>query len=256
MGKIKKIGIGFGIGILSFFVIGISYGMYVVHVNETMIPLKNITQSENSMMVEKDQSTAMQDESQIKLLNEIQEEEKQLQYVEELKQKDASELNFADKTILKDPQKYKEQSEQRLQRLNALKQQGLEYLDTEKEILDYVFSYQGRDNQGNNLQTEMILYFTDKYVDTFSEKNQFAENNKFYVTTADTSDNIEISINDFVNERYRYAIFLIFAPESGFDDIQLGYEKTVFTFLFDTETYRIIGEDELAKSIIETLENN
>lgn len=42
---------------------------------------------------------------------------------------------------------------------------------------------------------------------------------------------------------------LIFTPA-------YGHSKTVFTFLFETETYRIIGENELAKSIIEKLDAN
>lgn len=215
--------------------------------NEPEKPDPINTQKENNVE-EIIESSNAQDNNQTKLIEEIQETKKELQYLEELKQKDPSELDTIDQMALKgDLQKYKDHSEQRIERLNTLKQQGLEFLDTEKEILDYVFGYRGKDNLGNNLQREMVLYMMDVYPETFSEENPFMNDHKYYVTSAVDSETIEISMGDAIEERYRYTYFLIFTPE-------YGKYKTVFAFLFDTETYKIVGDNELGKSIIKILD--
>lgn len=139
---------------------------------------------------------------------------------------------------------------ERIQRLENLNSKNLDYFSTDEEIAKYVSNYQGTDNKGNTLQTEVESFIKEKYGnDALTENNPFLKDNWvktntiFYFGTE--------SIDDFsvTNERYKVVRYSFFYP------LQVEY-KTTLGFGFDTETYEIVADDELAKSIIKILDTN
>ena len=139
---------------------------------------------------------------------------------------------------------------ERIQRLENLNSENLDYLNTDEGVLQYVSSYQGIDNKGNTLQTEVESFIKEKYsYDALTENNPFLKDNWVKTNTIFYFGTEAIDDFSVTNERYKVVRYAFFYPLQG-------EYKTILGFGFDTETYEIVADNENSVKILSKLNHS
>ena len=139
---------------------------------------------------------------------------------------------------------------ERIQRLENLNSKNLGYLNTDEGVLQYVSNYQGIDNKGNTLQTEVESFIKEKYgYDALTENNPFLKDNWVKTNTVFYFGTEAIDDFSVTNERYKVVRYAFFYPLQG-------EYKTILGFGFDTETYEIVADDENSVKILSKLNHS
>lgn len=139
---------------------------------------------------------------------------------------------------------------ERIQRLENLNSKNLDYLNTDKEVLQYVSNYRGIDNKGNTLQTEVELFIKEKYgYDALTENNPFLKDNWIKTNTIFYFGTEAIDDFSVFDGRYKVVRYAFFYP------LQVEY-KTILGFGFDTETYDVVADNENSVKILNKLDNS
>jgi len=139
---------------------------------------------------------------------------------------------------------------ERIQRLENLNSKNLDYLNTDEEVLQYVSNYQGIDNKGNTLQTEVESFIKEKYsYDALTENNPFLKDNWVKTNTIFYFGTEAIDDFSVTNERYKVVRYAFFYPLQG-------EYKTILGFGFDTETYEIVADNENSVKILSKLNHS
>ena len=139
---------------------------------------------------------------------------------------------------------------ERIQRLENLNSKNLDYLNTDKEVLQYVSNYRGIDNEGNTLQTEVELFIKEKYgYDALTENNPFLKDNWIKTNTIFYFGTEAIDDFSVFDGRYKVVRYAFFYP------LQVEY-KTILGFGFDTETYDVVADNENSVKILNKLDNS
>jgi len=136
---------------------------------------------------------------------------------------------------------------ERIQRLETLKNKNLDYLNTDKLVFQYVSNYKGDDNKGNTLQNEVELFIKEKYGhDALTDNNPFLKDNWIKTNTISYFGTESSDTFNLMQERYKVVRYAFFYPLAG-------EYKTILGFGFDTETYKIVADNEDSKDIINKL---
>ena len=139
---------------------------------------------------------------------------------------------------------------ERIDRLENLNDNNLDYLNTDKKVIEYVSNYRGTDNKGNTLQTEIESFIKEKYgYDALSESNPFLKDNWIKTNTIFYFGTDAVDDFSIIQERYKVVRYAFFYPLQG-------EYKTVFGFGFDTETYRIVADNQDSIEILNKLNNS
>ena len=139
---------------------------------------------------------------------------------------------------------------ERIQRLENLNSKNLGYFNTDEGVLQYVSNYQGIDNKGNTLQTEVESFIKEKYgYDALTENNPFLKDNWVKTNTIFYFGTEAIDDFSVTNERYKVVRYAFFYPLQG-------EYKTILGFGFDTETYEIVADDENSVKILSKLNHS
>lgn len=219
MGKLKKIGIGFGVIIGSFFVLIII----------SQVWMASLTPEERQQLEEKRAAEALQKENDEKQEREARELQEKLDEEQERKTRELLELS---------KKKQDEREEAKLieeQRLKALqKQKEKAKLDTEEKVLDFIYNYKGKDGTGLTLNNmiSMIIEFSYPGEDILSSP----------------STRVSLTANpDFSKEDYRR-----YWKVEG--ELETYREIAYFGWIVDVETKSVYPMDEVAKSILDALD--
>ena len=139
---------------------------------------------------------------------------------------------------------------ERIQRLENLNSKNLDYLDTNEKITNYISNYRGTDNNGKTLQTEVESFIKEKYgYDALTKNNPLLEDNWIKTNTIFYFGTDAIDDFSITSERYKVVRYAFFYPLQG-------EYKTMLGFGLDTETYKVVGDNEISVGILNKLNNN
>lgn len=218
MGKIKKIGLGFGI-----IIIGSFFGLIII----SQIWMANLTPEERLQLEEKREAEALQkeiDERQAEILKEQIELSKQ-------KQAEREEAEALKEETLK---ALKNLEEEKLKALKKLEEEAI--LDTEEEVLEFITNYKGKDNSGLTLYDTMGLIMEVTYP---------GEN----ILTSPTTTLYVLASRDYsrdVSDKYwKFEI-----------NIETYKEEIYLKWIIDTETNSVYPANEESKSVLDILDTD